>query len=428
MGFEDWRSDFFTYQSGELHCEGIPAAKLAAEYGTPLYVYSAGEFRRRYRDVAEGFAELDPLVCYAVKANSTLGVLKLLKDEGAGFDCVSMGEIERCLRVGADPQKIVFAGVGKTREEIAHAIQRGILMFNVESVNELRLIAAVASELGKKAPVALRLNPDVDPRTHAYISTGQKESKFGIDLARAEEALDLIAASSSLELRGIHFHIGSQITDSTRHREAVERALPFLDQVKKRGLKPKFLNVGGGFGISYKGTEGLPLKDFATQIVPLVKPTGMRLVTEPGRYIAGNAGILLTRVIYTKQGSAKHYAIVDAAMNDLLRPSIYQAYHGIWPVSGAPRPLAEGEGRIVDVVGPVCESGDFLAKDRQLPELAEGELLAVYSAGAYGFAMASNYNTRPRAAELLVDDGKVKVVREREKLDELMAGELVGIA
>jgi len=426
--FSQWSSNFFTYgKNGKLLCEGVPATELAAKYGTPLYVYSANAFRTQFREIADGFSELKPLVCYALKSNSTLAILDLLRKEGAGFDCVSMGEIMRCLKVGADPQTLVFAGVGKTREEIAYALKANILMFNVESLAELELIASVAESLKMDASVALRLNPDVDPRTHKFISTGQKESKFGIDLKRAEEALATIAARPRLKLRGIHLHIGSQITSDSRHAEAVAKAVPFLKEIQSRGFRPEFFNVGGGFGISYRGKEGLPLRDFAKQIVPILKQTGMRMLTEPGRYISGNSGILLTRVLYTKKGAVKPYAIVDAAMTDLIRPSIYSAYHGIWSAEHAPRTLKEGEARLWDVVGPVCESTDFLATNRQLPEPKAGELLSVFSAGAYGFCMSSNYNTRTRPAEILVDGTTVRVIRERETYDDLFRHELVGI-
>jgi diaminopimelate decarboxylase len=424
--FHEWKSDFFTYSAnGALSCEGVSAESLAAQHGTPLYIYSAAALRKSYREIATGFAALNPLVCYSVKACSTLAILDLLNREGCGFDCVSQGEILRCLKVGVDPQRIVFAGVGKTASEIEFALRANILMFNVESLNELEAIAAVASRINIKAGIAFRLNPDVDPRTHAYISTGQKESKFGIDLARAEQGLAFCKQHPELILRGVHFHIGSQITSDSRHVEAVHRATAFVRQIQAQGFPLEYFNVGGGFGISYRGTEGLPFSDFAKVIVPAVKDLGLRIATEPGRYIAGNSAILLTRVIYTKEGAAKPYIIVDAAMNDLLRPSIYQAYHGIWPTAYAPRPLKDNEARYVDVVGPICESGDFLAKDRQLPAVKQGELLAVFSAGAYGFAMASNYNTRPRAAEVLVDGTKSRIIRARETYDDLLRGETV---
>jgi diaminopimelate decarboxylase len=268
----------------------------------------------------------------------------------------------------------------------------------------------------------------VDPRTHAYISTGLKESKFGIDLKRAEEALGIVKASPRLNLRGVHLHIGSQITSDSRHAEAVTKTLSFLAEIRAQGFRPEFFNIGGGFGISYRGREGLALSAFARQIVPIVRQTGLRMLTEPGRYIAGNSGILLTRVIYTKEGAVKPYAIVDAAMTELLRPSIYQAYHGIWSAEHAPRILPDGQFRHWDVVGPVCESGDFLAKDRRLPDPREGELMAVFSAGAYGFCMSSNYNTRPRPAEVLVDGAEARVIRERESYDDLLRHEMVGLA
>lgn len=422
-------NEFFDYNdAGQLMCEGVSAEALSKEYGTPLYVYSAGAFRKQYNDLANAFAEVNPLVCYSVKANSTLGVLKVLKDEGSGFDCVSMGEIMRCLKIGADPKKLVFAGVGKTPAEIEFAINTGILMFNVESENELETIGAVAKTLGKTAGIALRLNPDVDPKTHTYITTGKRENKFGIDFARAEACLARIKDHPGLELKGVHLHIGSQITIDSPHAEAVAKVAPFIQKIKDEGHPIEFMNVGGGFGISYEGDEGLPISAFAEKLVPAVKATGLRMVTEPGRFIAGNSGIMLSRVIYLKKSGDKTFAIVDGAMNDLLRPSIYNAFHRVWPADQAYRKMNAGEGVNVDVVGPICESGDFFAKDRQLPAMKEGELIAVFSTGAYGFVMASNYNTRPRAAELLVDGDKVTVVRKRETYDDLLAHELEAIA
>lgn len=421
-------NEFFHYDNdGNLRCEGLLASKLADTYGTPLYIYSANAFRTQYRALATAFAEVNPLVCYSVKANSTLAILNLLKEEGSGFDVVSRGELIRCLKIGADPKKIVFAGVGKTEDEIRFAIESGILMFNVESENELALIGRVAKALGKKAGIALRLNPDVDPKTHKHITTGTRENKFGIDFARAEASLDIVRQYESLELKGIHLHVGSQITIPTPQAEAITKTSAFVQKVKDQGFPLEFINVGGGFGISYKGTEGLPISAFAEKMLPVIKATGLRMVTEPGRFIAGNSGIMMIRVIYTKKSGDKVFAICDGAMNDLLRPSLYEAYHRIWPANTPYKELPEGEGQLVDIVGPVCESGDYLGKERRLPKLNEGDLISVFSAGAYGFAMASNYNTRPRAAELLVDGTSVRVIRQRETYEDLLSHELAGI-
>ncbi len=417
-------NEFFHYDQGSLYCEEIAVNELAKRFGTPLYIYSANAFRKRYRELAQAFSKLDPLICYSVKACSNLSILKLLKEEGSGFDCVSKGEILRCLEVGVDPQRIVFAGVGKTPDEIAYALENDILMFNVESENELQAIASVAQGQGKPARIALRLNPDVDPKTHRYISTGKKENKFGIDLDRAQKAFESIKASEHLQLRGVHLHIGSQMLDNTLHAQAISRVHELLAQAKSMGFELEFINVGGGFGIDYHGGESLPPSAFAENIVPAVESTGLRMVMEPGRYIAGNSGILLTQVVYLKKsGHGKTFAIVDGAMNDLLRPSIYDAYHRVWPVKEAYRELPEEEGVVCDVVGPICESGDFFAKDRRLPQLQEGELIAVFSTGAYGFTMASNYNTRPRPSEVLVEGQEPRLIRSRESYDDLLQRE-----
>lgn len=421
----------FVYRDGELYCEGVPASELAERFGTPLYVYSGSALLRQLKALQDAFAAADPLVCYSVKANSNLGVLKLLAEHGSGFDVVSWGEFHRVLKVGGTGQRVVFAGVGKTDEEIAQAIRSDVLMFNVESEEELDAIAAVARREGKKAPVALRVNPNVDPKTHRYISTGKKESKFGMDIERAFRAAEHAAKLEGISMIGMHMHIGSQITTVEPYASAAAKGVDVIKRLREIGHPISWWNMGGGFGISYRGEEGKPVSEFAAAVLPAIKESGCRLAMEPGRVVAGNAGVLLSRVIFTKQSGDKRFVIQDAAMNDLIRPALYQSYHKIWPVAspGATAPPAEGEApegtQPCDVVGPVCESGDFLAEDRPLPPMKRGDLLATFSAGAYGMVMASNYNTRPRAAEVLVRGEDTKLVRRRETLDDLLAPELV---
>jgi diaminopimelate decarboxylase len=427
--------DHFHYRDGQLYCEDISVATLAEAYGTPLYVYSQGMFLETLKTLQTAFAEVDPLVCYSVKANSNLGILKVLAEHGSGFDVVSGGELIRVQTAGGAPGKTVFAGVGKTDEEILVALEAGVLMFNVESEAELDAIARVAASAGKVAPIALRVNPDVDPKTHRYISTGKKESKFGMDIDRALRLAAGVAKIPSVAMIGMHMHIGSQITSTEPYAGAVAKGVEIIAQLRKMGHPVDWYNMGGGFGIDYKGHEAKPIADFARVIVPAVKATGCRLALEPGRVIAGNAGILVSRVLYTKQSGEKRFLIQDAAMNDLIRPALYESFHRIWPVvvpAGLPSPPADFEASIAgteawDVVGPVCESGDFLAKDRPLPPLDRGALLAVFSAGAYGMVMASNYNTRPRAAEVLVAGAEARLVRRRETYDDLLGPERIAI-
>lgn len=424
--------DAFHYRDGRLYCEDAPVADLARDFGTPLYVYSQAAILKTLAALKTAFAEVDPLICYSVKANSNLGVLKVMAANGSGFDVVSGGELERVKRAGGAADKTVFAGVGKTDLEIRQGLEAGVLMFNVESEAELAAIARVAAQLNQTAPIALRVNPDVDPKTHRYISTGKKESKFGMDIDRALDAARTIAKTPSLRMIGVHMHIGSQITSPEPYEGAVEKGINLIARLRDLGHPIAWYNMGGGYGISYKGKEGRPVEDFARVIAPGVKRAGCRLAIEPGRVIAGNAGILVGRVIYTKQSGDKRFLIQDAAMNDLIRPALYDSYHRIWPVESAAAPAwdsdqggAESSGlEPWDVVGPVCESGDFLAKDRPLPSLAAGDLLATFSAGAYGMVMASNYNTRPRAAEVLVDGAQPRLVRRRETLDDLLRPEL----
>ena len=410
--------DDFRTRNGELYCEEIPVARIAESVGTPLYIYSRHTLIDHFRRLREAFAEVKPLIRYAVKANSNLAILKTLAAEGAGFDVVSQGEIYRVLEAGGDPARIDFAGVGKTREEIAYALEAGIDTFNVESEGELDLIDEVARAHGRTARIALRVNPDVDPQTHTYITTGKKGGKFGLDFVRARAIAESLTERVGVRLVGLHVHIGSQITKVEPHVEMVRRVVALAEDL--RGFHPNLnsINVGGGFGIHYREDEAPAMTDYAEPMVPMLKQSGFEIHMEPGRILVGNAGILVARVVYTKPSGDKRFVICDAAMNDLLRPSLYDAFHRIEPV----KPRA-GESGPIDLVGPVCESGDFLAKDREFPPVEPGDLVAVRSAGAYGFVMASNYNSRPRAAEVMVDGDRFAVVRERETMADLVRGE-----
>ncbi len=422
---------FFPYRDGHLYCEGLPVADLADRFGTPLYVYSQAAILGQLRALQTAFAEVEPLVCYSVKANSNLSILRVMAEHGSGFDVVSGGELLRVGVAGGRADQTVFAGVGKTDGEIAEGLKAGVLMFNVESEAELDAIARVADSVGVVAPVALRVNPDVDPKTHRYISTGKKESKFGMDVDRSLALAGRSKDLRSVRMIGVHMHIGSQITTTEPYAGAAGKAVDIIAALREMGHPIAWFNMGGGFGIGYRGGEARPIAEFARAVVPAIKATGCRLAMEPGRVIAGNAGILVSRVLYTKQSGDKRFLIQDAAMNDLIRPALYESFHRIWPVAvplGFPAPPSDYEGAIDgaepwDVVGPVCESGDFLAKDRALPALDRGALLATFSAGAYGMVMASNYNTRPRAAEILVDGPRALLARRRETLDDLLAPE-----
>jgi len=408
----------FVEKGGELYCEGARLEDLAAAHGTPLYVYGASAIDERLAAVATAFP--GALACYSVKANSNLSILARLARLGAGFDIVSEGELLRALRAGADPRRIVFAGVGKTAAEMRRALDAGVLLFNVESGEELALLAETARAAKKRAPVALRVNPDVDPKTHTYISTGKRENKFGVDLVSAEAiaAEARRAHADSIDFAGVHVHIGSQIGDAAPYAAAAKKAADFAIACRAMGHDVRFLNVGGGFGIDYQAAAPLPFDGFAAAIAPEAKRSGCRLLLEPGRSVIANAGALVATVIRVKRSGEKRFAIVDAAMNDLIRPSLYQAWHGIVPVRKRP-----GASAPCDVVGPVCESGDFLALDRPLPPLEAGDRIAVLSAGAYGMSMSSQYNTRRRAAEVLVEGSSVRVIRKRESYDEMLANE-----
>ncbi len=409
---------YFNYKDNELHCEDVPVDRIAAEVGTPFYLYSASTIIRHYTVFTEAFADVDHLVCYSVKANSNLAVLKLLADLGAGADIVSGGELFRALRAGISPDKIVFSGVGKKDEEIRFALESGILMFNVESTSELSALSRVAKDMDSVAPVALRVNPDVDPKTHPYISTGLKNNKFGISATEALSIYRQAAKMDHIQVVGADCHIGSQLTTSAPFGEAVTKLMELVSVLDQEGMEIRYIDVGGGLGIVY-GEEAPPLpSDYADTILDAVGDTEKTLIFEPGRVIVGNAGILVTRVLYNKKTSEKNFIIVDAAMNDLIRPCLYEAYQEIRPVS-----RTEREEIVVDVVGPVCESTDYLAKDHKMSVVAEGELLAVMGSGAYGFPMSSQYNSRPRVAEVMVRDDRFEVVRNRETFDDLVKGE-----
>ena len=412
----------FEYRDGELHCEQVPVSQIAKQVGTPCYIYSHATLVRHIRAYDSAFKNVPHLIAFAMKANSNLAILRLMAKEGSGVDIVSGGELFRALKAGVAPSKIVFAGVGKNAEEIRDALKAEILMFNIESSAEMHAINDVAASVGKIAPVALRINPDIDPKTHPYISTGLKKSKFGIAADRALEEFRVASTLRHVRVVGVHAHIGSQLTDVTPFVESLKKVLGLVDTLKAQGIHIQYLNIGGGLGITYSDEKPPLPHELADAVAPLIKGLKLTLVMEPGRVIVGNAGILVTRALYEKIGESKRFVIVDAAMNDLMRPSLYSAYHDIRPVSEA---LLHRPKHSVDVVGPVCESGDFLAKDRSLPEVKPGDLLAVMSAGAYGFVMASNYNSRPRVPEVLVKDNEIHVIRARESYDDLVRGEMI---
>ena len=410
----------FEYKNGRLFVENLPVEEIVEKEGSPLYIYSKNALVERIRAYREAFAGHPTLVAYAMKANGNLAILSLLAKEGAGIDVVSGGELFRARKAGVPADKIVFAGVGKSREEIAYALKEKILMFNVESQDELDHISEVAVALGTQAPVALRVNPDVDPKTHPYISTGMKKSKFGIPVERAVAEYQRASTLPGIKIVGIHQHIGSQLTEIAPFRDAFDRLLAFHGELSRAGIKVTHLDLGGGLGIRYRSEEPPSPADLAALVLPRVKDLGVTLVLEPGRSIVGNAGILVTRVLYRKNTAVKSFVIGDAGMNDLLRPSLYGAHHDLLPVKETKGETIKG-----DLVGPICETGDFLATDREMPDFAAGDLIAVMSAGAYGFSMASNYNARPRPAEILVDGSSYRVVRDRESFEDLIRGERV---
>jgi diaminopimelate decarboxylase len=410
----------FHYRDGVLHAEDVPLPDLAARFGTPAYVYSRAAIEERFRAIAAPLAGRDHLICYAMKANSNLGVLAVLARLGAGFDIVSGGELARVVAAGGDPARVVFSGVGKSAAEMRAALAAGVLCFNVESAAELDRLDRIARETGRRAPVSFRVNPDVDPKTHPYISTGLKESKFGVAYADAPALYRDAARRAGIEVVGVDCHIGSQITEIAPYLEALDKVLALVDRLDAGGIRLRHLDLGGGFGIRYRDETPPELGAFVAAVLDRLGARPLKLMFEPGRSIVGNAGVLLTRVEYVKQGGARRFVVVDGAMNDLLRPALYDAWHEIVPV----RSGGGSEPAVYDVVGPVCESGDFLGKDRLL-SVVEGDLLAVRSAGAYGMSMSSNYNTRPRAAEVLVDGETAHLVRRRERVESLFEGESV---
>ena len=406
----------FEYRGGELYAEDVPVSTLVAAYGTPLYIYSAATLRRHFTAFDSAFNGLPHMTCFSVKANSNLAVLRTLGAMGAGVDIVSGGELFRALAAGIDPSRIVYSGVGKRASEIEQALSAGILMFNVESTGELERISRIAARLGKNANVSLRINPDVDPKTHPYISTGLKKNKFGLDIETSLAAYARARELPGITPGGIDCHIGSQLTSIDPFLEALDKILAFREKLVAMGITPSYLDLGGGLGIQYNEEEPPHPREFGQALTKALGDLPLTLILEPGRVIVGNAGILVTEVVYTKKTPSKDFVIVDAGMNDLIRPSLYDSYHAIREVRPAGRETLD-----VDVVGPICESGDFLARDRELPAVAPGELLAVYSAGAYGFTMSSNYNSRPRAAEILVDGDQVILARRRETYEDLIA-------
>jgi diaminopimelate decarboxylase len=409
----------FTYLDNTLYCESVALADIARKAGTPCYVYSTRSILDAWRTYEQAFGDLPHTVCYAVKANSTLAVLALLAREGSGFDIVSGGELYRVLKAGGDPAKVVFSGVGKTAGELEYALTSGIHTFNCESEGELALIDAVATRLGKKARFSLRVNPDVDARTHPYISTGLRDHKFGIDIELAEQVYERSRAFKSLSADGVSCHIGSQLLDTAPLIEAGRKVLALATRLRDRGLPIGHVDLGGGLGIAYREKEQSPhISDFIDAMRDSIASSGFAVMVEPGRSIVGPAGVLLSRVLYRKTTPNKEFVVVDAAMNDLIRPALYQAHHEILPLRKNSLPTVTA-----DVVGPICETGDFLARAREVANLLPGEYAAIMTAGAYGFAQSSNYNSRPRAAEVLVDGASWRVVREREKYDDLVRGE-----
>ncbi|MBF0357136.1 MAG: diaminopimelate decarboxylase [Magnetococcales bacterium] len=414
--------DYFHYSENLLHCEEVPLSKIAQEVGTPFYCYSEKTLQHHIRVFKDAFAPISNLICYSVKANSNLAVLSTLFKEGAGFDIVSAGELERVKRVGCPGERIVYSGVGKGRDEIKAALEYGILMFNVESRSELLRLNSIAGSMAKKAPIAIRVNPDVDPQTHPYISTGMRTNKFGIPFDKALDLYTEAAAMEHIEVLGLDCHIGSQLTSLTPFVDALKRVLHLEKKLSALGIKLKYMDLGGGLGIPYEEEQIPPHPEhYAGVLMAELVDLDLTLILEPGRVIAGNAGVLVTGVEYIKQGEEKQFIITDAGMSDLMRPALYGAYHGLQPVV---RRFGREES-VCDVVGPICESGDYFARDRTLPEFQEGELMAVRSAGAYGFVMSSNYNSRPRAAEVMVRGDKFAVVRRRETIAQLLENESI---
>ncbi len=411
---------YFDYHDKELYCEEVSVETIAREVGTPVYIYSRKTLEHHAHIYERAFKSFDHLSCFAVKANSNLSVISIFSQNGMGADVVSGGEIFRATEAGVSPERIVFAGVGKTRKEMEYALREGILMFNCESSQELELLDNVAQDMGKTAPVALRVNPDIDPKTHPYISTGLELSKFGLSIEHAFEGYLKAKKMKGIEVIGIHTHIGSQITELPPFRDALANLKGLIERLNKVGVKIRYLDIGGGLGIRYRDEVPPSPEEWAQILIPFAKEFDCKIISEPGRVLVGNAGILVTRVLYVKTTTLKRFVIVDAAMNDLIRPSLYKSYHDIWHVH-------KTNGRIdtIDIVGPVCESGDFFANDRVMIVPSQNDLLAIMSAGAYGFTMSSNYNSRTRAAEVMVDGNGYRIIRKRETYEDLVKGEMM---
>ncbi len=423
--------DHFCFQNGKLFCESVEVAELADRFGTPLYVYSAQTLLDHYDRIEAAFAPLDPTICFSVKSCHNLSILQWLCKRGSSFDVVSGGEIRRVLEIGADPSRVVFAGVGKTQSEIRSALESKIGWFNVESEAELENISSIALELGIKARVALRVNPDVDPKTHSYTTTGKRQTKFGIDYDRIEMLFKRCGDFPGVKLCGLHAHIGSPVNSVEPYVESIGRLLSLIDELRRDGHDIQAINIGGGFGAHYDGSEAPSASVYAERIVPMLLDRSLQVFIEPGRSIAANAGILLARTLYTKSSGERKFVIVDASITELIRPALYDSFHFAWPVEpveGVIPPsrsadLKLNSTELVDIVGPVCESGDFLAKNRYLPPLQQGDLIAIFSAGAYGMVMSSQYNSRTRPAEILVNGHDARLIRERESYDDLVSKE-----
>lgn len=410
----------FKFKNGELHCEAASISSIVKKVGTPAYIYSHNTLVDHFTKIKKAFAPIDPIICFAMKANDNLAVLKTLLNEGAGFDIVSSGELRKAMLVGADPKKIVFASVGKTEEEITTALKAGILFFNVESEPELAELNRIAKAKKKRAPVALRINPDVAAVTHEKISTGTLKKKFGIDLSTAQNIMRAQKKYSNIDFVGLHCHIGSQIITKDPFIAALKRVKEFINQLRAEGIELKYLDIGGGLGIIYKDEQPQTAQDFADAVLPLLQDIGLKVVMEPGRFIVGNAGILVCKILYLKDNGVKKFLIVDGGMNDLIRPSLYDAYHEIVPVKETKKQKVQ-----LDIVGPICESGDYFAHDRQFPILEKDEYIAIMSAGAYGYVMSSNYNVRGRAPEVIVKGSKFAITKPRETFEDLVRGETV---
>jgi diaminopimelate decarboxylase len=421
--------DYFNYKKGTLFAENVPVGSIAGQVGTPVYIYSRATFLEHLQKVQQAYGDIDTTVCFSIKACSNINVLKIMVKAGSGFDIVSGGELYRAIQAGADPAKIVYAGVGKTDKEIVEALDADIGYFNIESEAELENLIKLSKQKNKTTRAALRVNPDVDPKTHTYTTTGVKETKFGVDIERAERVFERFGKNQTVKLCAIHIHLGSAGHTVQPYVEALSKSLALVDKLRKRGFAIEALDIGGGYGADYVTAQSPTARDYAAAIVPMLKDKGLKLIIEPGASIAANAGILLTKVLYCKTGGNKRFVIVDAGMNDLIRPPLYNAFHFIWPAEVDEKFVPQRRNKepktadteAVDVVGPICENADFFAKERALPPVKRGDLLAIFTAGAYGFTMASNYNARGRAAEVLVDDAKFSIIRKRESYEDLIA-------